>query len=192
MTTESKDAPSEQSEAELAPPLAFTVIHSSQSAAESPVSAADQDVESAPEGESDLVESGLPETSGASAAETRQSSRADAEKAVADAPAVAVRINRAKAPAGFEDFAAARDQMVAINVKAFQTFLANAETSLDFLTALASAKSLSELIALQSRFAYKQIDAMMRPAAEISAMTQKTMANAVESMRDQVTRSVKY
>jgi hypothetical protein len=81
--------------------------------------------------------------------------------------------------------------MVAINVKAFQVFLVNAETGLDFLTALASVRWFSELIALQSKFAYKQVDAMMRPAAEISVMTQKTMASAVDSMKDQMTRSVK-
>jgi hypothetical protein len=81
--------------------------------------------------------------------------------------------------------------MVAVNVKVLQAFLANAETNLDFLAALPSVRSLSEFVALQSQFASKQVDAMVRPAAQIGALTQNTMASAVDVMRNQITRSVR-
>jgi hypothetical protein len=184
MGTEPKDAPSEQdaqsaeNEVAPAPPAAFTVIHSDESAAGSLESSG------AP-----VVESHLEATSGAPAAGIEQDSPAG-EDEVAYATAAAIR-DKASATAFEQNFATARDRMVAINVKALQAFLANAETNLDFLAALASVRSLSELIALQSRFAYRQVDAIMRPAAEISAMTQKTMASTVESVTEQITRSVK-
>jgi hypothetical protein len=194
MATEQKDAPSAQIESELAPPVAFTIIHSDDSAAEThePPSLSDVegalDIEAAPdvEGAPD-VEPDQAETNGASAAEFQQD-ETPSEDRVADGPTAAVH----ELGAAFErDFAAVRDRMVAVNVKVLQAFLTNAEMNLDFLAALPSVRSLSELIALQSKFASKQVDAMVRPAAEIGVMTQNTMASAVDAMRNQTARSVR-
>jgi hypothetical protein len=184
MATKPNSPPLEQNEDELAPPVAFTVIHSDESPAESLESAGASDVERALD-----VESDLEETSGAPAGVDKDRSAADAEGA-ADAPTAGVR-EQASATAFEQNFAAARDRMIAINVKVLQAFLANAETNLDFLAALPSVRSLSELVALQSKFASKQVDAMVRPAAEIGAMTQDTMARTVDAMRNQVKRPVR-
>jgi hypothetical protein len=190
MATEQKDAPPAQIESELAPPVAFTVIHSDESAADplEPARLSDVDGEPDIEGAPD-VEPDRAETTSASTTETESEVRADVEDAVVDAPTAPVR-HQALANAFEPDLAAARDSMVAVNVKVLQAFLTNAETSLDFLAALPSVKSLSELIALQSKFASKQVDALMRPAAEIGAMTQTTMVNTFGATRNQITRSV--
>jgi hypothetical protein len=177
MATEPKDALSAQIESTIAPPVAFTVIHSDESAGESPEATGAPDSDSTPA-----------ETIGASV-EIQEADRVGEDEA-AEAPPATVR-NKASATAFEQNFAASKDRMVAINIKVLQAFLANAETNLDFLTALPSVRSLSELIALQSEFACKQVDAMVRPAAEIGAMTQNTMASALDAMRNQITRSVR-
>lgn len=160
MATEPKDAPSAQIESALAPPVAFTIIQSDASRDES-------------------VEPAV-------APEPNDAFRADIEGAAAKED------DRTAAPASaFEqDFTAARDRMIAINVKILQASLTNAETTLDFLAALPSVRSVTELIALQSKFASKQVDAMVGPAAEIGAMTQNTMTSTVDSMRNRITRFV--
>jgi hypothetical protein len=175
MATEPKDSNSTQIEAELAPPVAFTVIHSEESAAEGLESAAPSDIEGGPD---------QPETNSAPAPEMQEGAPAGGEEKAADSR-TARDGPKAPATAFDQNFAAARDRMIALNVKVLQAFLANAETNLDFLAALPSVRSLSELIALQSKFASKQVDAMARPAAEISAMTQGAMKNALEAMRNQ-------
>jgi hypothetical protein len=179
MATEQKDALSAQIESKLAPPVAFAVIHSDDSAAKTlePPNLPD-------------VEPNQAETNGASVAEFQQDESSAGEDEAADAPTAPVR-PRTLATAFERDFAAARERMVAVNVKVLQAFLANAETNLDFLAALPSVRSLSELVALQRKFASKQVDAMVRPAAEIGALTQNTMASAIEAVRNQITRSVK-
>jgi hypothetical protein len=184
MAIKPDDPPLEQNEDELAPPVAFTLIHSDESPALE--SAGAPDVEAALD-----VESDLEETNGAPAEVDTDGDAAGEERvAVAVAPAAVIR-DQALATAFEQNFAAARDRMIAINVRVLQAFLANAETNLDFLAALPSVKSLSELIALQSQFASRQVDAMVRPAAEIGAMTQDTMARTVDAMRNQVRRPVR-
>lgn len=174
MATEPKDSNSTQIEAELAPPVAF--IDSDESAVKSLESTGGRDSESNPA-----------ETNGASA-EIEQGRHIAGEEA-ADAPTLAVR-NKSSRAAFEQNFAAVRDRMLAINAKVLQAFLANAEANLDFLMALPSVRSLSELIALQSEFGCKQVDAMAKPAAEIGVITQNTMASALDAMRNQITRSV--
>jgi hypothetical protein len=184
MAIKPNDPPLEQNEDELAPPVAFTVMHSGEPPAQSLESAGAPDVEAALD-----VESDLEETNGAPA-EIDEDGGAAGEERVADTPEAVVR-DQALATAFEQNFAATRDRMIAINVKVLQAFLANAETNLDFLAALPSVKSLSELIALQSQFASKQVDALARPAAEIGAMTQDTMARTVDAMRNQVRRPIR-
>jgi hypothetical protein len=186
MATEQKDAPSAQIESELAPPVAFAIIHSDESAVETLESAGLPDVEGAPDIE------GAPgvepeEANGAFPVEFQQDHRSIGEE---DAPTASGGDKGLATELG-PDFAAAGDGMAAVNVRVLQAFLANTETNFDFLTALPSVRSFSELIALQSKFVSKQVDAMARPAAEISVMTQKTMANAVDAMTSQITRSIR-
>lgn len=175
MATEPKDFPSTQIESTLTPPLAFRIIHSGESAAEGPESAGLADIKDAPDQR---------ETNGAPATEMQEGAHADDKEEALDSQTA--RVDPKALAAAFEqDFVAVRDKMIAANMKVLQAFLANAEANLDFLVALPSVRSFSELIALQSKFACKQVDAMVRPAGEIGAMPQKTMMSAVEAMRSE-------
>jgi phasin len=124
----------------------------------------------------------------------QQSVRAALEKGVADSRAVFVKAKGSadEAANALElSFAAAKDGVVAINAKALEALRANAEANFDFMKASLTVKSLSDLVALQSEFARKQVDAMTGQAKDIGALTQKTMASAIEPLKDQMAKSFK-
>jgi phasin len=128
------------------------------------------------------------------AAEIQQSFRSALEKSVVESRAAFVKAKSAaeEAAGAFEaSFAAAKDGAAAINAKTFEALRANAEANFDFLKAALGAKSLSDLIALQAEFARKQVDTMTGQTKDIGALTQKTMADAVEPIKEQVARSFK-
>jgi phasin len=128
------------------------------------------------------------------AAEIRQSLRAAVEKSVVDS-----RTAFAKAKASADEaasaievsFAAAKDGALAINTKAFEALRVNAEANFDYLKASLAVKSLSDLVALQSEFARKQMDAMTAQAKDIGALAQKTMVDVAEPLKEQVAKSFK-
>jgi phasin len=124
----------------------------------------------------------------------QESARAALEKGVADSRAALVKAKGSadEAANAFElSFAAAKDGAVAINAKALEALRANAEANFEFVKASLTAKSLSDLVALQSEFARKQVDAMTGQAKDISALTQKTMVSAIEPLKDQMAKSFK-
>ena len=55
-------------------------------------------------------------------------------------------------------FAAAKDGALAINAKGFEALRANADANFDFLKAVFAAKSLSDVVTLQTEFARKQVE----------------------------------
>ena len=149
-----------------------------------------------PEASADYAEmNALAENTKAAAApvrEIQQSFRSALEKGVVES-----RIAFAKAKTAADDtanafevsFAAARDGALAINAKAFETMRANADANFDFLKAVFGAKSLSDLMTLQTEFARKQVETMTSQTKDFGALTQKAMADAVEPIKEQVAKS---
>ncbi|HTR13572.1 MAG TPA: phasin family protein [Roseiarcus sp.] len=127
-------------------------------------------------------------------AEIQEKVRAALEKGVSESRAA---FAKAKASAdeaanAFEQsFAAAKNGVVAINAKALEALRANAEANFDLMKATFRVKSLSDLVALQSEFARKQVEAMTGQAKDIGALTQKTVAEAYAPIKDQVAKSFK-
>ena len=81
--------------------------------------------------------------------------------------------------------------MIAINAKALEALRANTEANFEFVKASFAVKSLSDLVALQSEFTRKQVDAITVQAKDIGALTQKTVADAFEPLKDQAAKSLK-
>ena len=88
-------------------------------------------------------------------------------------------------------FAAAKDGALAINAKALEVLRAHADANFDFMKSVFAAKSLSDVLALQSEFARKQVETMTSQTKDIGALTQKAMADAVEPIKEQVAKSFK-
>ena len=126
------------------------------------------------------------------AAEIRESVRVALEKGVAESRAAfaKAKVSADEAVTAFEQsFAAAKDGAVAINAKALEALRANAEANFDFMKASFAVKSLSDLVALQSEFARKQVEAVTGQAKDIGALTQKTVADSFTPIKDQVAKT---
>ena len=76
------------------------------------------------------------------------------------------------------------------HAKAFETVRANADANFDFLKAMFAAKSLPELVTLQTEFARKQVETITGQTKDFGAMAQKAMADAVEPIKEQAARVV--
>ena len=134
------------------------------------------------------------ETFVAPAAEMQQSVRAALTKGVSDTRAALAKAKTSadEAVTAFEtSFNAARDGVIAINVKAFEAFRANAEANFDFVKASFAAKSLPDLVTLQSEFARKQVEAITGQAKEFGALAQKTAHDAFQPIKEQAAKSFK-
>jgi phasin len=126
--------------------------------------------------------------------EIQQSFRSALEKSVVESRAAfaKAKTHADEAASAFEvSFAAAKDGALAINAKALEALRANADANFDFLKSVFAAKSLSDVIALQSEFARKQVETMTSQTKDIGALTQKAMADAVEPIKEQVAKSFK-
>ena len=124
----------------------------------------------------------------------QESVRAAFEKGVADSRAafVKAKVSADDVANAFEQsFSAAKDGVIAINAKALEALRANTEANFDFVKASFGVRSLSDLVALQSEFTRKQVDAITVQAKDIGALTQKTVVNAFEPLKDQAARSLK-
>jgi phasin len=126
--------------------------------------------------------------------EIQQNVRAAVEKGITESRAA---FAKAKASAddaanAFElSFSAARDGALAINAKALEALRTNTEANFDFVKASLAVKSASDLFALQSEFARKQIEVLTGQVKDIAALTQKTVAEAVEPLKEQIAKSLK-
>ena len=126
--------------------------------------------------------------------EIQQSFRSALEKSVVESRAAfaKAKTHADEAANAFEvSFAAAKDGALAINAKALEALRANAGANFDFLKSVFAAKSLSDVLALQTEFARKQVETMTSQTKDIGALTQKAMADAVEPIKEQVAKSFK-
>jgi phasin len=126
--------------------------------------------------------------------EIQQSVRSALEKSVVESRAAfaKAKTHADEAASAFEvSFAAAKDGAFAINAKALEALRANADANFDFLKSVFAARSLSDVIALQTEFARKQVETMTSQTKDIGALTQKAMADAVEPIKEQVAKSLK-
>ena len=128
------------------------------------------------------------------AMEMQETVRHELEKAVVDTRAAFV-----KAKASAEEAAnvielslnAAKDGVVAFNAKAFAAARANAEANLEFVKASFAAKTVSDLVALQSEFAKKQADAVVVQFKDLAEIAQKTVVETIEPLKERVSKSFK-
>jgi phasin len=130
----------------------------------------------------------------APAEEIQQSFRSALEKSVVESRAAFAKAKTAadEATSAFEvSFAAAKDGAIAINAKALEALRANADANFDFLKSVFGAKSLTDVITLQTEFARKQVETMTSQTKDLGALTQKAMADAVEPIKEQVVKSFK-
>src|ERR1700728_3607099 len=135
-----------------------------------------------------------PQLAAAPAAEIQQSFRSALEKSVVESRAAFAKAKTAadEAASAFEVcFAAAKDGALAVNAKTFEALRVNADANFDFLKSVFAAKSLSDVIALQTEFARKQVETMTSQTKDIGALTQEAMADAVEPIKEQVAKSFK-
>jgi len=88
-------------------------------------------------------------------------------------------------------FAAAKDGVIAFNEKALAAVRANAEANFDFVKASFAAKSVGDLVALQSEFARKQTDAVVVQFKDLAEVAKKTVVETFEPIKDQVAKSFK-
>jgi phasin len=135
-----------------------------------------------------------PQLAAAPAAEIQQSFRSALEKGVVESRAAFAKAKSAadETASAFEvSFAAAKDGALAMHAKAFEALRANADANFDFLKAACAAKSLSDLLTLQTEFARKQVETMTSQSKDFGALTQKAMADAVEPIKEQVAKSFK-
>jgi phasin len=128
----------------------------------------------------------------APAAEIQESFRSALERGMTESRAAFAKAKTAAddTTSAFEvSFAAAQDGARAINAKAFEALRANADANFDFLKAMFAAKSLSDVITLQTEFASRQVETMTNQTKDLGALTQKAMADAVEPIKEQVAKS---
>jgi phasin len=128
----------------------------------------------------------------APAAEIRLSFRNALEKGVVESRAAFAKAKTAAeetASALEVSFAAAKDGALAIHAKAFEALRANADANFDFLKAVFGAKSLPDLITLQTEFTRKQVETLTSQTKDFGALTQKAMADTVEPIKEQVAKS---
>ena len=118
--------------------------------------------------------------------------KSDPDEGFEPVAALAKAETAAERPSAVEiGFAALKDDAVAINAEAFEALRVNAEANFDFLKAMFAAKSPSEVIRLQTEFARKQVETMTSQARNLGALTQKAMADAAESIKEQVAKSLR-
>jgi phasin len=125
-------------------------------------------------------------------AEIQQSFRNALEKGVIEQRAAFAKAKTAadETVSAFDaSFAAAKDGALAFNAKAFEAMCRNADANFDFFKALFAAKSLPDLVTLQTEFARKQAETIASQTKDFGALTQKAIADAVEPIKEQVAKS---
>jgi phasin len=169
-------APADSEEAPVAPRAVFVMPRAAERDAETSSPATDAFAAASP------------------AAEMQQSFRGALEKSVAESRAAFAKAKTTadEAASAIEvSFVAAKDGALAISAKGFEALRANADANFDFLKAVFAARSLPDLIALQTEFARKQVETFASQTTDLGALTQKAMADAVEPITEQVAKSFK-
>jgi phasin len=134
------------------------------------------------------------ELAAAPAPAIQQNFRSALEKGVVESRAAFAKAKTAadETASAFEvSFTAAKDGALAINAKALEAMRANAGANFDFWKAMFSVRSLPDLITLQTEFARKQVETMTSQTKDFGALAQKAMVDAVEPIKEQVSKSFK-
>jgi phasin len=120
--------------------------------------------------------------------------RALAEKSLTDSRAKFAEVKAAaeQASAAVEaSYGAARDGFVAFNLKAIEALKAGANANFDHAASLASAKSVSELVSLQSEFARKQFEEASAQAKALAELARKVADESLAPIKAQVAKTFK-
>jgi phasin len=128
------------------------------------------------------------------ALEMQETVRHTLHKGVVESRAAFVKVKASaeEAANAFElSFAAAKDGVIAFNTKALAAARANAEANIELVKASLAAKSVSDLVALQSEFAKKQTEAVVVQFKDLAALAQKAAVETIEPIKDQMTKSFK-
>ena len=89
-----------------------------------------------------------------------------------------------------KSFDAAGQGAAAFNRKIIDIARRNLDASFDLAKSLAGAKTLGEIVELQSAFLRHQFDVFANQAGEIRALSSKIAADTAEPIKNQVTRSL--
>ena len=90
-----------------------------------------------------------------------------------------------------ETIETARESSFAIGLKAVDAAKSNSDASFSFARALFGAKTMSDVIEMQSAFARKQFDAFASQFKEIQALTEKLVTETTKPMSDKVEKTFK-
>ena len=128
------------------------------------------------------------------ALEMQDSVRSALQKGVVESRAafVKAKVSAEDAANAFElSFAAAKDGVIAFNTKAFAAAQANAEANFEFVKAAVAVKTVGDLVSLQNDFARKQTDAVVVQFKDLAETAKKTVVEAFEPLKGQLTKSFK-
>ncbi len=88
-------------------------------------------------------------------------------------------------------FGAARDGVIAFNVKAIEAIKDEADANLDMLASLAGAKSISQVIALQTEFARQRFEHAATRAKELAELMRKVADETSAPIKAHVAKTFK-
>jgi phasin len=88
-------------------------------------------------------------------------------------------------------YGAARDGVIAFNVKTIEAIKADADANFELFKSLAGAKSVSELVALQTEFTRKRFEDATSRSKELAALARKVADQAVAPIKAHVAKTFK-
>jgi len=88
-------------------------------------------------------------------------------------------------------YGAAKSGVVEFNLRAIDALKASADANFDFVKSLASAKSMSEYVALHTEFARKQFEAATAHSKEFATLARKVADEAVAPIKAHVSKTFK-
>jgi phasin len=88
-------------------------------------------------------------------------------------------------------YGAAKDGVVEFNVKAIEAIKASADANFELFKSLASAKSISEFVTLQTEFSRKQFEGAYAQAKDLAALARKVADDASAPIKAHVSKSFK-
>jgi phasin len=90
-----------------------------------------------------------------------------------------------------QTFTAAGKSLQAFSARALEAYRANAAASMEYVQALATARTVSEAIALQSEHMRKQYESLTTQAKELTALAQQVAADAAAPLKEQLEKAFK-
>ncbi|HXT07018.1 MAG TPA: TIGR01841 family phasin [Roseiarcus sp.] len=88
-------------------------------------------------------------------------------------------------------YGAARDGVVAFNVKAIEAIKADADANFELIKSLAAAKSVSELVTLQTEFARKRFEIATARGNELTELARNVADQAAAPIKAHVAKTLK-